>query len=165
MSREEFWEIVERVHYQSDGDMDKKCELLERELGRLDPSQIEAWNQHFWSLMKEANSYEMWGVAAIYGESSSYDTFQDFRSSLISCGRKFFEPVLRDADNLADYDGNSYLAQEGYQYVAGQVYTQLTGDEIPLDLPEQQGPSGEHWTQDDLAKRFPRTAARYGFRT
>src|SRR4051794_10000818 len=98
MSREEFWEIVERVHYQSDGDMDKKCELLERELGRLHPSQIEAWNRHFWTLMNEEQySYEMWGVAAIYEETGSYDTFQDFRSSLISCGRKFFEPVLRDA--------------------------------------------------------------------
>jgi hypothetical protein len=35
MTLDQFWNIVEKVHLVSEGDMDKKCELLDAELRRL----------------------------------------------------------------------------------------------------------------------------------
>lgn len=163
MTLEEFWEIVEKVHRNAKGDMDTKCQLLEAELEMLPPPEIAAWDHHYDQLRDAAYSWDLWGVAYIYDGGCSDDGFLDFRSTLVSCGRSVFEKALRDPDSLADYDDSSYLLYEGYQYVAPAVYERLTGQEIPYESHPHPKPSGTDWTEDDLPKRFPRMAARYGF--
>ncbi len=65
MNRDDFWNIVERVHCKSDEIMDRKCELLSSELERLSPSEIADWYRHFDDLLRESYSYDVW--AAAYG--------------------------------------------------------------------------------------------------
>ena len=165
MNRDQFWSLVEKVDREAGGEMEKKCELLEAELARLSLEEILDWDLHLQTLRGEANTHDVGGVAHLYGGGCSDDGFLDFRSCLVSCGRKLFEQVMRDADNLADYKGRSHLMHEGYQYVAHTVYERLTGRAIPYDssmLSQRRETSGTPWKVEDLPRRFPRMAARYG---
>src|SRR3954471_12495244 len=47
MTRDQFWHLVEKVHRASDGDMDKKCELLGVELRKLGLDEVRSFHDHF----------------------------------------------------------------------------------------------------------------------
>jgi hypothetical protein len=46
MTRDQFWKIVEKVHGASDGDMDRKCELLDAELRRLSFDEVRSFHNN-----------------------------------------------------------------------------------------------------------------------
>src|SRR5215470_19141756 len=104
MTLEQFWNIVEKVHCASDGDMDKKCELLAAELRRLPLDEVHSFHAHFDECYDRAYNWELWAAAYIIGGGCSDDGFSDFRSTLISMGRQTFEQALADAQSLADMD-------------------------------------------------------------
>ena len=57
MTIDQFWNIVEKVHRDSEGDMDRKCELLEAELRRLPLDEVDkcpedTLNRILWHAMK-----------------------------------------------------------------------------------------------------------------
>jgi hypothetical protein len=96
----------------------------------------------------------------------SDDGFMDFRATLISMGRKFYERALADPDSLAATEFDDELSCfEGFQYVGNEVAKERFG-EIPArqrTFPAQ--PGGEPWDEDDpaeLARLLPKLSARYG---
>src|ERR1043165_2018952 len=125
MTTDEFWEIVGRAHQASGGNMPVKCEKLADELRRLEPSEIKSFALHFYEFRDKAYRWDLWDAAYIICAGCSDDGFTDFRSTLISMGREMFEKALADPDSLADYDLRRETARyEGYQYVAGIVYSE-----------------------------------------
>lgn len=64
LTLDEFWEIVENVHRASDGNMDKKCELLDAKLRRLTLEQVRSFQAHFDECQVRAYFQELWDVAA-----------------------------------------------------------------------------------------------------
>jgi hypothetical protein len=82
--------------------MDRKCEVLKAEIGKLSKNEASDFAVLFDTMMDRAYSHKLWGAAyAIHGGCSD-DTFNDFRSSLISRGRACFERAIADPDSLAD---------------------------------------------------------------
>jgi len=153
MTIDQFWSIVEKVHAASEGDMDRKCELLEAELRRLQLEEVRAFHAHFYECKDRAYSWELWAAAYIIGHGCSDDKFSDFRSTLISMGRETFERTLADPQSLADinYDADS-ADYEGYQYVPTEVERELSGgQDFPRSRPHPEEPSGKCWDENEVA--------------
>ena len=47
MTLDQFWNLIEKIHDASGGDMDKKCELLDAELRRLPLDEVRSFYDQF----------------------------------------------------------------------------------------------------------------------
>jgi hypothetical protein len=165
MTLDQFWNIVEKVHRDSRGDMDKKCELLEAELRRLTLDELRSFRRHFDECEDRAYTWELWAAAYIIGGGCSDDAFLDFRATLISMGRQTFESALADPQSLADIDYDAETAHyEGYQYVPATVEEELgDGETSPRYSPAPAEPSGKTWDEDKVAAHYPKLAEKYDY--
>ncbi|SRR6266545_3588845 len=119
MTLDQFWGIIEKVHRKSGADIDKRFDLLETEVGNLSLAEVQSFDAHFTDCLDRAYTWELWGAAYVIGGGCSDDGFWDFRSTLITCGKKIFERALKDPESLADLDrelGES-LQVEGLQFL------------------------------------------------
>ncbi len=97
----------------------------------------------------------------------SDDSFTDFRACLVSLGRERYFAALENPDSLADIVGQPdvpYMTAEGFQYVAGEVYEEKSGAEMPhVGPPHPREPEGEDFDFDDaeaMRQRFPRIVSK-----
>jgi hypothetical protein len=163
MKIDQFWEIVERVHTASPQDMDAKCELLGQQLLRLSPSEVQSFESYFTELWQRAFRWEVWDAAYIILGGCSDDSFMDFRSVLISMGRRTYEAALSNADSLADVEiGPQWASYEGYQCVAPRIYREMTGNDIARSSDHPSKPNGVETDEWDFGKRYPKLAAKFG---
>jgi hypothetical protein len=165
MTLDQFWNLIEETHVASDGDMDKKCELLDAALRQLPLDEVRSFHVHFYECQDCAYRWELWAAAYIIGGGCSNDKFSDFRSTLISMGRQIFERALADPQSLADIDYDPDVADyEGYQYVPSQVERDLSGGQaFPRSRPHPKDPSGAIWDEDKVAELFPKLAQKYQY--
>jgi hypothetical protein len=165
MSIDDFWNIVERVHAASPGDMENKCRRLADELRRLPAGEVLSFGTHFSDCFCNAYHWDIWGAAYLitHGRCGD-DSFMDFRSTLISLGRRPFEAAVREADSLADFDIDpTWATYEGYQYVPSQILKEKTGDEEPPNrYNHRKEISGVPFVEWEMSRRFPRLAVKYG---
>lgn len=165
MTTEQFWKIVDKVHRASKGDMDAKCNLLRNALRKLSAKEVVSFENQFANRDAEAYTCELWAAAYIIGGGCSDDMFSDFRGTLISMGREVFEPVVASPAALVDTGLDADTAfYEGYQYVASDVYEDITGDDMPVhSKAHPKNPSGKRWKEETVAKLYPELALKYGF--
>jgi hypothetical protein len=165
MTLDQFWNIIEKVHHASGGDMDAKCELLDAELRRLPLDEVLSFHAHFYDCQDRAYSWELWAAAYIIGGGCSDDAFDDFRSTLISMGRQTFELALADPQSLADTNYDAEIAHyKGYQYVPSTVETDLGGGrQFMRAHPHPTEPSGKSWDEDKVAALYPKLAEKYDY--
>lgn len=172
MDAAQFWKLIESSRRgfdpdRVDGNMQQQLEELRSLLSKLPPREIVGFRDHFLARMDAAFLWDLWGAAYIIAGGCSDDGFVDFRSWLISMGRRVFENAVSHAESLlevADAPGIEDVFFEEFQYVPAQVYEKLTGQEIPpAPGPSRVEPAGEPWSEDEgnLARRFPRLLARY----
>lgn len=176
MDEMKFWEIVQQVHDQSGGDMDKKCGLIEAEVSKLSNKDAIAFSHLFYSMMHRLYTWPLWGAAyVILVGPCSDDNFWDFRTALISRGRKGFEKALSNPDLLADeiFDGTDWF-YEGYQY-AVEAGVEAAVDRSPQSSkplavdcspptykPFPDGPLGARWMSDEVFDLLPKLTERVG---
>ena len=172
MNVEQFWKLIESSRRgfnpgRSDGNMERQLEELRRLLLKLPPEEIIDFRNHFLGQMNAAFHWDLWGAAYLIAGGCSDDGFADFRSWLISMGRRAFEDALANAEsllNVADAPGIEDVLFEGFPHVPAQAYAELTGRELPMYAgPSPIGPAGASWNEDegDLQRRFPKLWARY----
>jgi Protein of unknown function (DUF4240) len=161
MDEAQFWELVQRVHDASGGVMDRKCEILKAEIGKLSKNDADDFSFLFDTMMDRAYSYKLWGAAYVIHGGCSDDTFDDFRSSLISRGRVCFEHAVADPESLADenFDESAWF-YEGYQYAVTAGVKAVAGLRRRRH-PHPDRPSGEDWREDNLRVLFPRLSAKF----
>jgi uncharacterized protein DUF4240 len=170
MDESEFWAIVESSKAASDGTLDGRADSLAERLSTLSPDKVAAFDRRFTALTYKAYSWGLWGAAYVINGGCSDDGFTDFRSWLISMGRRIYDGALSDPESLADVElgpeGEEEASFEEFAYVAARVYEEQTGNELPRDpkLIHPSDPSGEPWEEDSdaLAERYPRLSAKYG---
>jgi hypothetical protein len=165
MTIDEFWDIVDRVHRASGGDMDRKCQLLQEDLEKLSIDEIYSFDSHFDDCDDKAYAWDLWAAAYIIGGGCSDDSFSDFRATLISMGRETFEKVVTLPDSLADMEYEKYDSfYEGYQYIPMNAFIDMTGGELPgRAKPSPSHPSGEKWDDADLPYRCPKVWQKHGW--
>lgn len=164
MTEDDFWEVVDRVHLASKGNMDAKCKLLETELRRLSADEVKSFDEYFSHNWHLAYTWALWDAASIIRGGCSDDGFMDFRSTLISMGRTIFEQALANPESLAELDLTPDTAcYEGYQYVGARIYEEKAGREMPRSKPHPKRPKGTKTKEREISKRFPKLAAKYGY--
>jgi Protein of unknown function (DUF4240) len=163
MTIDQYWNIIANVHQAAEGDMDKKCKLLEVELRRLSLDEVLSFHAQFYECQDRAYSWELWAAAYIIGGGCSDDSFSDFRSTLISMGRQTFERALAEPQSLADMNYDAETAfYEGYQYVPSKVEKDLGGGRrFPRPFPHPKEPSGKPWEEEKVLELYPKLAEKY----
>ena len=163
MNTDQFWKIIDSVHAKSGGDMDRKCELLKKELSALERDDLCDFIDQFDAADSAAYTWPLWGAAYVMHGGCSDDSFSDFRATLISQGERVYELALADPESLVelDFDDEEDVCYEGFQYVKNDVAEEKL-DEIPkrkADFPDD--PTGSEWDEDSVEQLYPKLAAKY----
>jgi hypothetical protein len=163
MHKDDFWKIIDRVHAKSPKDMDAKCEGLRAELMKLSDDDLRSFSEHFDDADARAYDWKLWGAAYVIQGGCSDDAFSDFRATLISMGRKFYERALADPDSLANVDYNEESAfYEGHQYVKTEVAEERLGEIPERARTFSKEPGGVSWEDADLPKLLPKLSGKFG---
>lgn len=64
MDKQDFWTIIDAVHAESGGDLDRKCTLLEMRLHSLADDEIIDFIDHFDAADAAAYTWPLWGAAS-----------------------------------------------------------------------------------------------------
>jgi hypothetical protein len=157
------WQLIDDARGTAGTDTSRQSELIKETLMRLDPQVIVAFATIWRRLDERAFSWNIWGAASVIEDGCSDDCFRDFRSYLISLGRGPYEAALRDPDSLATVvEGPEQGDWENADNVAGDAYSSVTGEDLPLDDSDLTGrPSGRRWTEAELPRLYPRLTARF----
>src|SRR5262245_29601118 len=121
-----FWDIVERSRRD---DEEEFLEALGKELRRLPPDQILAFDARLEQLLAECYRWDVWGAAYCLQGGCSDDGFLYFRCWLISQGRHAYETALANPDSLADYADEDDEARERelFLYAPVEAWQDVTG--------------------------------------
>ncbi|MGL5410744.1 MAG: DUF4240 domain-containing protein, partial [Shewanella sp.] len=95
----------------------------------------------------------------------------EFRCFLISLGKERFEAVISEPDSLAqlaawpEKDGYAYPFVDEYDLLAGQLYEDRTGEELPFMPSGKATPMGKKFSTKpkELKKQYPQLSARFPF--
>jgi hypothetical protein len=176
MDETQFWKIVDstrdkaRKMKRKPGQdfMDLHEQTLAEALRRLSPDDIAAFRERFWYFHGMAYRWDLWAAAYWLHGGCSDDGFIDFRTCVISLGKKLFFQVLDDPDSLADIVDRPdapYMQSEGFQYVASKVFEELTGEEMPPGKAYgPKNPTGKRIDHDDdevMRRHFPKIVAKF----
>ena len=163
MDIDRFWELNEGLSAEIAADQ------IRNRLSELEPFEIESYQTHFDKVFVSAYQWELWAAAYIIGGGCSDDGFMDFRYGLISRGRKIFTAALANPDSLievANETDEGFIPNEGFGYVARQVYESKMGYPMPNnDVECPTNPSGEDWDFDDeqlCEQKLPKLYAMFG---
>jgi hypothetical protein len=173
-----FWEIIDKSRARArelpsrphQDFIDRHSQALAEMLRQLPAEKIADFDHCFWTIHRQAYRWDLWGYAYWLHGGCSDDGFTDFRSCLISLGKDAFLAALNDPDSLTDLLSRPdmpYMQSEGFQYIAGRVYKEKTGQEAPLSEEDGDSPSepvGENFDFEDdeiMEMRFPKLVAKY----
>ena len=170
MTTDEFWDLVDAARIEAHtASSDAVLESMSAKLAGVSPEEMVSFRDRYDEAMAQAYTWPLWGAAYIIGGGCSDDAFADFRSWLISMGRRTYQAALADPDSLAELDLGPNAAEdaffEEFAYLVGEVYEVTTGEELPdATSVHPAEPSGEAWEEDgtDLSRRFPKLWKRYG---
>ena len=178
MNETRFWGIIDtsRTHARElpgragQDFIDRQEQTLAKVLRQLPAKEIAEFNRRFWSTHWQAYRWDLWGLAYWLHGGCGNDGFTDFRACLISLGKDVFFATLKDPDSLTDLldrPNKPYMQGEGFQYVAGRVYREKTGHDMPTatsddDFPSK--PAGEKFDFEDgeiMESRYPKLVAKF----
>ncbi|MFF5423060.1 MULTISPECIES: DUF4240 domain-containing protein [unclassified Streptomyces] len=143
MNDDAFWALMDELSRRS-GDRDERLEWLAGELRRRPAADSVAFQVRLERACEAADTRALWRAAdLIEGGGCSDDGFHYFTLWLVGQGRKTYESVLADPDALADvpevralvgrhqeeWDDDAWPEWEELEYVAQDVYDELTGQE------------------------------------
>lgn len=164
MGIDEFWKLIGDAHQRSQGDMDRKCELVQKTVESMSPGTAAAFSKHFDESMNRAYTWGLWGAAYVIRGGCGDDTFSDFRASLVSRGQTAFEKAVADPDSLASetYDEDAWF-YEGFQYAVRKGVAVAISPHESTGVPVPDEPIGEPWEEsvEVLKERYPLLWANY----
>jgi hypothetical protein len=163
MDDQRFWAFVAAARDAAGDDAQERIAGLEQVLLAQDPDDVQEFQDKYDELLQRANTWALWGAASLMNGGCSDDGFRYFRDWLISEGEAVFEAALADPDSLAELPRDSDCQLEGFGYVAGEVFEQMTDTPIARRRALEGGePTGASWREDQLAALYPRIARKYG---
>ncbi|MCZ4337168.1 DUF4240 domain-containing protein [Shewanella colwelliana] len=169
MTEIEFWQLVTRSH--ADQSQETLAEALKQKLEPLSNEEVAAFDKLFSQQMRRCYLWSIWGAAYIVAGCDSEYAFAEFRCFLISLGQEWFEKVLLDPDCLGalatwpEKDGYAYPFIEDYDLIAGQIFEDRCGDELPFVPSGQATPQGKKFShkKKQLKATYPQLSQRFPF--
>lgn len=178
MAEDRFWEIIEEsltTAVEGSDDLEEQQKIQEEALAqglrKLSWQGVLEFANRFDQLHAQAYRQDLWCAAYIMNGGCSDDGFIDFRRWVISRGRAVYEQALADPDSLIevsdpDPDYDYYAFEDFGTYTAGDVFKELTGEEIySYNGKHRPEPNLEFaWDEDDeesMAAICPKLAAKH----
>lgn len=149
MTELEFWQLV--TAQDALASSDEIAGQLKAKLTPLSDQTLAAFDKHFNLKMRETYTWNLWGAAYLIAGCNSEFAFSEFRCWLISRGREVFDQTIACPDDLADFDGLSLKDGKAYPYldeydlIAGQIYEDRVGQELPFVPSGQDQPRGKRF--------------------
>ncbi|WP_051234481.1 DUF4240 domain-containing protein [Flavobacterium denitrificans] len=165
MEEELFWNIIQKTKDISGGNFEEQQEELANELRKMKADELILFGNSFRNFRGEANTWELWGAIYIIHGGCSDDSFSDFREWVIAQGREFYYKITTNPELLAEIE--THLIEEfdweGFGYLPGIIFEELTGHEMPYPFKEKYITTGNEWSDDndDLKHMFPKLYAKY----
>ncbi len=169
MTEVEFWELVTRS--EATQSQESLVEELKLKLSALDEQQLMAFDKFYGQQMRRSYTWNVWGAAYIVAGCDSEYAFAEFRNFLLSLGADWYNKVVEAPDNLGDLDcwpekdGYAYPFVDDYDLIAGQIFEDRTGKELPFVPSGKSTPVGKKFNQKPkmLKKTYPKLSARFPF--
>lgn len=169
MTEVEFWGLVTRSDPAQS--QESLAQALKQKLSKLSDEELKAFDKLFGQQMRRSYLWSVWGAAYIITGCDSDYAFAEFRAFLISLGQARYEAVIVEPDSLAqltvwpEKDGYAYPFIEDYDLIAGQLYEDRTGKELPFMPSGKAIPAGKKFSTKpkDLRLQYPELSARFPF--
>lgn len=169
MTEVEFWDLVTRSEPAQS--QESLVEALKLKLSKLSDEELKVFDKLFGQQMRRSYLWSVWGAAYIIMGCDSDYAFAEFRAFLISLGQARYEAVIAQPDSLAkltawpEKDGYAYPFIEDYDLIAGQLYEDRTGKELPFMPSGKATPVGKKFSTKpkDLRQQYPELSARFPF--
>lgn len=169
MTEQEFWALVSRNS--PDETQESLAERLKASLTPMDNEALKAFDKFFGQQMRKAYTWQLWGAAYVITGCDTDYGFAEFRSFVISLGQEWFERVIANPDELAKLpgwptvDGYAYPFVEDLDLIAGQLYEDRTGEELPFVPSGSVNPAGKKFSSrpKDLKAAYPELARLFPF--
>ena len=169
MTEVEFWDLVTRSEPAQS--QESLVEALKLKLSKLSDEELKVFDKLFGQQMRRSYLWSVWGAAYIITGCDSDYAFAEFRAFLISLGQARYEAVIAQPDSLAkltawpEKDGYAYPFIEDYDLIAGQLYEDRTGEELPFMPSGKATPVGKKFSTKpkDLKLQYPELSARFPF--
>jgi hypothetical protein len=136
MNESEFWHYVTATDLKAE--VEAVAETLKQKLIPLDNQALADFDKFFSIKMRQSYLWELWGAAYVTAGCDSEYAFAEFRCWLISRGQAIFEAALKNPDSLANHDiflqknDMPYPYLDEYDLIAGLIYEERTGEELPF---------------------------------
>lgn len=163
MDDQQFWEIIEQSRQKSEGQITEQAELIVETLYSLPADEILSFNAILDKYQQMAYSYDLWAVAYLAYDGCDDDSFEHFRSWLISFGRAKFLQFIDNADSAADLV-LEVLPSEEPLYEASQIlfapaeaYEKKTGKQIysAMSVSPMGKPRGVEFNERNIQQIYP----------
>ena len=163
MDEDGFWEIVQRAHDLSGGDMDQKCDALRQLIPALSKDEALAFAQHFDAMMDKAYNWPLWGAAYVINGGCGDDTLLRLSRRVDFPGT----PGLRARACRSGFAGGRGLRRirrgrrRQINMPSPMAVEAVAGSSPPRVCAPAQ-PSGTEWQEDRVYDLFPKLAAKFG---
>lgn len=165
----EFWTLVTRS--EPTQTQEALTDSLTSRLATLDDDSLKAFDKLFGQQMRRSYQWSLWGAAYIITGCDSEYAFAEFRCFLMSLGQTWYDKIVADPDALGDLsswpekDGYAYPFVDEYDLVAGKLYEDRTGQELPFVPSGKATPAGKKFSSKpkDLKRLYPKLSARFPF--
>ncbi|MCL1089186.1 DUF4240 domain-containing protein [Shewanella profunda] len=169
MTEVEFWALVTRTDAAQP--QESLAQALKQKLTELSNEELKAFDKMFGQQMRRSYLWSVWGAAYIITGCDSEYAFAEFRCFLISLGQERYDAVVADPDSLArlsawpQKDGYAYPFVDEYDLIAGQIYEDRTGQELPFMPSGKATPAGKKFStkSKDLKQQYPELSACFPF--
>lgn len=169
MTEVEFWSLVTRT--EAAQSQESLAQALKQKLAELSNEELKAFDKIFGQQMRRSYLWSVWGAAYIITGCDSEYAFAEFRCFLISLGKEIYDDVVNQPDTLArlaawpERDAYAYPFVDEYDLIAGQLYEDRTGDELPFMPSGKATPAGKKFSTKpkDLKLQYPELSARFPF--
>jgi hypothetical protein len=162
MTDVEFWSLIDTSRERANGSRRRQEAILRGLLRKLTADDVAEFNVRWNNLIRKAYHWDLWGAAYVIGGGCSDDGFWDFRSWLVSRGKKVYKDALRNPESLVHLISRTDRDRRLKNFLNPAIFvweelTERDIDECPSlgsNLGEE--PVGKEWDEEDLPRMFPR---------
>jgi hypothetical protein len=162
MDEDEFWKIIEDSRAASLNHYDTQVVRLKTLLLKLNPGEIEKFDNTFTALLAASYDWKLWGAAYVINGGCSDDCFDYFREYLIGHGKEKFYQALKDPESCAPWIKSEDVENwEGLRYCAMDAYAQKTGRDLPMTYTANFVLKGKEFDEATVFKSYPVLAKKF----
>lgn len=160
-----FWKLIADSKRGTEGDVEAQMERLEELLSKLNDDELVTFADLCDEKIARCYRSDLWAAAYYDNDGCSDDSFMDWRAGLVWAGRKAYESVFAQPDNLANFQVEFV---EQLPSIPREIWEQRHGSvAMPsnFNIDEQPDIEDELFDEDDdewFRKTFPKLTKKKG---